>query len=630
MESGQDAEGEDESGDEELEITSASKQKAPSIAELKEKEQHLLRRLAAIDSQCMICGWPFRWSGGDRTHLGAMLYKIEQIYVSLTNHSFTCLFGEINRSHVLHKHSQKLINFQLEYIDGYDDPLQIWKNVTSGSGRMGSLEPRWARMNMQIFVENIALQVSHTLDTSFATYKAFVETTDPKRELGKEEIWNWLESRLKCISMENRKNRFKIHLKDWIHTACRGCNVSETQIFAWETVSLAMYGIRKSHTKKIPEAANREASREKFSRSLLHGIVFFVHIELVRRYPFLKKKRCPFILDFITQLFCLNLQAVSACFSDSSALDPPKYKRGGPNLKDSSLRHRFKSYGAFSACAVMHCCMKTIISIVDAPPEQAVDLDEVESIPESIPFSGVVLEMDIDQFWKYVVVECAEFGFSPTGVRTPRKTVYEFYYGTETTSRFRTVNDCLDKNPERMHGLFANTIPAITNKMISPEGLAMYMFALADSGNNGGDSWGVFVKNLNKIPVILGCVRRAMKTNVAVLDGSIVSNNFNCDPKDIDSDESVKILGSMRTCLLSHEEAVKNTNVIIGSTLLTSTSSPGLWCQLMRARTHKNAVEKLLRMPLLFNEMVTPHVRACVLYLIQKLLASPDPLGEAS
>jgi hypothetical protein len=62
--------------------------------------------------------------------------------------------------------------------------------------------------------------------------------------------------------------------------------------------------------------------------------------------------------------------------------------------------------------------------------------------------------------------------------------------------------------------------------------------------------------------------------------------------------------------------------------LLNRTSPPGLWCKLMRAPTHKRAVEKMLRMPLLFNEMVAYSLRKNVTTCIQKLLSGSDPLSD--
>jgi hypothetical protein len=87
------------------------------------------------------------------------------------------------------------------------------------------------------------------------------------------------------------------------------------------------------------------------------------------------------------------------------------------------------------------------------------------------------------------------------------------------------------------------------------------------------------------------------------------------------------IFDEMYLGLLSHVEASENILSITSSTLVTTHSSPGDWCLFMRSNSHTDAVLKILRLPLLLNEMVTDHVRNAVRFLVAKLLAKEDPLG---
>jgi hypothetical protein len=617
----------------------------PDNPKVKEKERTLMLKMACIDNQCMICGWPFRWSGGDRTHLGAMLYKIEQIYVSLTNHSYQRLFCDYHRSHVLHKHSRRLLAFKLLDLPEYSKPANLWDIVrnkidTNGimkpgrdvaaNTRLISVQRSWAKKNMEVLVENIALQVVYTLDTAWATYTAFmgehnsVAAGDPT----KKSIYEWLESRLLSLSTTDSIVERDTHYKNLIHSACVDCNVTQTMLFSWETVIQGLYGIRKADANPSKDKTSKERNHE-MAEEMMKSIVFFVYLQLEKRYPFLKKKkRSDVILVFIKQLFCLNMQTMTACFQDSSALDPPPNKKGssGPYPKAMSLRHRYKAYAAFSACAVMHVCIKMSLDITNTIPvsETEETAARYRQIPASIPFLTVCLAMDLDQFWKYVVVECAEYGFSTYEART-RKTVHQFYFGIEGIMRFK-VNDSADMYHHKMHGLFKNSIGGITARMVSAQGLAMHMFALGDMGDPADCT---FNKMLKKIPKHLENVGLLLPT-ASQGPPVMVSDLFKLDPKYDAPEIPLKILSGMRACLLSHAEAIKNQDVITSSTLLSTHTPPGVWCKLMRARTHKNAVEKLLRMPLLFNEMVTYHVSTCVRYLVQKLLASPDPLEDAT
>jgi hypothetical protein len=88
-------------------------------------------------------------------------------------------------------------------------------------------------------------------------------------------------------------------------------------------------------------------------------------------------------------------------------------------------------------------------------------------------------------------------------------------------------------------------------------------------------------------------------------------------------------LQNMRPFLMSHTAALKNLEVITSSTMIERRATPGTWCKHMRSPTHKRAVEKLLRMPLLFNGMVGDDVQQKVYDSVRRLLSLSDPLMNA-
>jgi hypothetical protein len=317
--------------------------------------------------------------------------------------------------------------------------------------------------------------------------------------------------------------------------------------------------------------------------------------------------------------------------------------------------------------------------------------DKFRTLPELSPLLGVSLAMNMDQYWKYVVVECAEFGFSASSAypRFSRQTVYDFYFGGPKIMRFK-INGAVDDFHGQFHGTFAESINGTTNGMLNQQGVAMHMFALS---NIDQITEKAYEKKLSKYPLHLCTIGSALfkaqqrstcprnkewhefkgsylmygtgdtflinPTYGAALHterpdltksgrgerAGLVTSRPNVPtpwsqphrpstglgrfaPDASFDHECVVILSVMRLHLLSHVDAIKDMDVITSSTLLNRTSPPGLWCKLMRAPTHKRAVEKMLRMPLLFNELVAYSLRKNVTTCIQKLLSGSDPLSD--
>ena len=68
-----------------------------------------IEQMASIDRQCSLCGWPFKWSGGDFTAVGQTLYQIEQLYTGMNNNAYKQLFSEHQQAHLLHQHSRNTL-----------------------------------------------------------------------------------------------------------------------------------------------------------------------------------------------------------------------------------------------------------------------------------------------------------------------------------------------------------------------------------------------------------------------------------------------------------------------------------------------------------------------------------------
>jgi hypothetical protein len=624
-----------------------------------ERPQSEAFKKASTDSQCMICGWPYKWAGWDKTHLGATLYEIEEIYVSLRNHSFSRLFSDYHTSHILHKHSKEVLRTLCVDMTQYNEKKLLflnnlfvknynlivkYPNDDESDLQELRIQETWMKRNTAVLIESVTLQVVYTFDSALATYTALAEDAeviDASTRQTHTFACDWINKRLKALSSASKLKDVREYYKNLTHSACQDCNVAQTMLFEWETSILAVLGIRKAHVPPKTDPHERKITREVAGMISTAYITTAVLLKVGKRYEMSENHSQALVL-FVQQLVLLNMQCVTTSLADAYAFDPPPKKRVGPERKATSLRHRFQAYAAFMACTVQYACMNMSICIAS-----------VLGDPNDAQMR-VSLAMDIDQFWKYVVVECAEYDFTASvdEFHSKRQTVYQFYFGSESFMRFKVVN-MLDQNHDQFHGLLVKCIDGITSKMISAHGIAMHMFALTDSAQLKKE---LFQKRLNRYPAGLCAIGKnfaekeremhpasttckGIYTNYGFggnflinplygrepeIQGVSVRNMSKCLHEDV-----VTLLQNMRPFLMSHTAALKNLEVITSSTMIERRATPGTWCKHMRSPTHKRAVEKLLRMPLLFNGMVGDDVQQKVYDSVRRLLSLSDPLMNA-
>jgi hypothetical protein len=279
-------------------------------------------------------------------------------------------------------------------------------------------------------------------------------------------------------------------------------------------------------------------------------------------------------------------------------------------------------------------------------------LDEESSDPPPEIHPHIAVSMD--QFWKYIVVECAEYGFSGTTTGPPgdttttpkpraRNTVFSYFFGKGCDSEPMQTNDDSPNWLYNFNIFFGLTMKKITRKMIESDGVAMHMYSIGSRDNDDRQvfrarikqipgrlaQYGLFFKNdqeqkeLDKWTTLSGAKipQGLLQTFFKEHDTTLTAQTY---PDEL---EVNAIFDEMYLGLLSHVEASENILSITSSTLVTTHSSPGDWCLFMRSNSHTDAVLKILRLPLLLNEMVTDHVRNAVRFLVAKLLAKEDPLG---
>jgi hypothetical protein len=276
-----------------------------------------------------------------------------------------------------------------------------------------------------------------------------------------------------------------------------------------------------------------------------------------------------------------------------------------------------------------------------------------------------LVAMSMDQFWKYLVVECAEYGFA--GVPGPRAdpggenrnaefmtniqnlvpprprenlTVFDFFFGKGGSLEPLQTNENVNVWMENFQVYLKSMSDNMTARMMDSTGVAMHMFALGDRARSDPD---IFRERIKDFPFHLkrygtyfrddvqdpaewtpqpdGSYNRIYGNKHDGIRGQTAVNMEHPPPEKV-----LDIFDAMYVGLLSHVEARRNIESITSSTKITPLSSPGDWCLSMRSVNHTDAVLKMLRLPLLLNGMVTDHVRKAVRYLVAQLLAQKDPL----
>jgi hypothetical protein len=626
------------------------------------REQSVLARMAALDNQCMICGWFFRWSGGDVTQLGAMLYAVETAYVGLADKSFPRLFADFHRAHVLHKHSRQLmancvkIPIRYDILQHFEDILvSIWQDrprlfpvvVLNGGtdlawdDHLKSKQKQWMLMNTTLVTHNVAEQVAYVLDSAYATYLAFIArtvTVDPVFM----HMSEWLATRLDSLSMPVTCEQLNRNYFTKTHTACEDCNRAETLSYSWEMVIMAVLGIRKSD---IPAQTRKTKGEEKCSEMLARELVLFVasrvYCMLKQRYslPNLNdadEDETTYVLTyFINHIVTLNLQCAAAYLEAAVILDPPAKKIA----KKPSTVHRYKSYAAFSATAIIHACIQMSSCIAGAitdSPEQIPDPRIPVAVHQPLP---ICVRLDVDSFWKYVVVEVAAIGFHPDDPDQPedKMTVYDFFFGTDMHDLFR-FNGAWEQYHQTFNASFTTCITSITRNVTNNRGIAMHIFALGSTGGERNQKQfdqgcEQVVHFLTGLSVMQGLPPECQEPgrDVMPLDVTeVIKPSYTTAAHVQQMTNIVKILRRMKGVLVSQKALKDNTDTVVMSTMLSNTSSPSRWCTYMRARNHKKAVKKLLRMPMLFNDMVPAHIREVVKFYYTKLMTLPDPLSRVT
>ncbi|KAJ1466870.1 hypothetical protein T484DRAFT_1756306 [Baffinella frigidus] len=599
------------------------------------REQSVLARMAALDNQCMICGWFFRWSGGDVTQLGAMLYAVETAYVGLADKSFPRLFADFHRAHVLHKHSRQLmancvkIPIRYDILQHFEDILvSIWQDrprlfpvvVLNGGtdlawdDHLKSKQKQWMLMNTTLVTHNVAEQVAYVLDSAYATYLAFIArtvTVDPVFM----HMSEWLATRLDSLSMPVTCEQLNRNYFTKTHTACEDCNRAETLSYSWEMVIMAVLGIRKSD---IPAQTRKTKGEEKCSEMLARELVLFV---ASRVYCMLKQRyslpnidvddgdETTYVLTyFINHIVTLNLQCAAAYLEAAVILDPPAKKVA----KKPSTVHRYKSYAAFSATAIIHACIQMSSCIAGAitdSPEQIPDPRIPVAVHQPLP---ICVRLDVDSFWKYVVVEVAAIGFHPDDPAKPedKMTVYDFFFGTDMHDLFR-FNGAWEQYHQTFNASFTTCITSITRNVTSNRGIAMHIFALGSTSGERDqkrfdEECGMvahFLTDLSRMQGLPPEYRQVAGVVPLDVTEAIKPSYTGGDPRQ-QMTRIVSTFQRMRVVLASQKALKDNTDTVVMSTMLSNTSSPSRWCTYMRARNHKKAVKKLLRMPMLFNDMI--------------------------
>ena len=252
----------------------------PFSKKVKERERHVQLKMACIDNQCMICGWPFRWAGGDKTHLGKSLYTIEQLYVSLTNFSYSRLFSDFQKSHILHKHSRSILQEQIGRVYKLKTSESIWEflnlyikdsklipkhNDDASNTQEIRTQQTWAVRNTSLLIENITSQVAYTLDSAFATFTSLTEDVDDignMKDLTAKSCKEWLLQQLRALSTNDKLRRLVAHYDGLTHAACEDCNRTQTMDYQWETAILGLIGIRKAH---VPPTKMNTSGRQQLS-----------------------------------------------------------------------------------------------------------------------------------------------------------------------------------------------------------------------------------------------------------------------------------------------------------------------------------------------------------------------------
>ncbi|KAJ1465416.1 hypothetical protein T484DRAFT_1757434 [Baffinella frigidus] len=663
--------------------------------------------LATVDRQCMMCGWPYKWSSGDESALGSALYAIERLYIQLPEKAYTTngLFTNHERAHVLHKHAKdslkqynaNVLNLKpegykkwnagsneeyngMDELDKFRTYLSALVRTPDGVVPLTELPKspphmvQWQDHNMEIIEDNVMRQVMWTFDTALATHGAFVED----ERTTKDDVKTWLTENLKTLSSdENMKNRDMFD-DGYVHATCYTCNRQQTMTQTFWTTVWSVVGIDKpalKPTKKTAKAAarnendedERDPDREEepddagndpvghdpeeikkaafvdklnhkqahVAIRLMQRIRSAVGVKLLERYEMRKSNhrvvgevgtsfvQAKFLKHFICLLIQLNLQVVTACLHDATAIT--RFSLAHKKDVKPLLRNKYQSYAAILGSSIMHVCMTTSHDIVHAG--------------EGV-HSNLGISCNLDEFWKYVVTESADAHIGKDYVRpstrvglfnrsiradgrnnsrTSGNNVFEYFFkDAASIQRFQGERSAEAYN-KGFSELLKDSLGSVSDVLDGGLGMAMFMFILENKSTQTTNHDYFF--KLHTMPPIHA---RIAKLSRAPDSDNQHSGHLETTTNDV-RDAAIQYFKQMTYILNPHKQRYESLAWILGSDL-NPQSSPGEWGLKMRAQSHKSATRMLLRLPLMLNGMAPSHCKAKVQFIIKTLLLEPDPL----
>jgi hypothetical protein len=228
---------------------------------------------AMTNGQCMMCGWPYQWSGGDPSWIGHTFYAVEKLYMGMSPEAYPRLFSSYQASHILHKHSRNIIrecwtlhqdfvhplgpsgNSQPSYKHSVKEEangnfnmlFEIIKNELPSAVNGPLLcDKRVLERNLRHIADNVTRQVCLTLDQAIATYNTYDESKNSLTN--KEDIKKWLLQQCKAIDSQDGVGKFLALCEGWTHSACIDCNTKQTMKTVFEKSVLVLTGINRERT----------------------------------------------------------------------------------------------------------------------------------------------------------------------------------------------------------------------------------------------------------------------------------------------------------------------------------------------------------------------------------------------
>jgi hypothetical protein len=231
-------------------------------------------KMAIVNYQCIMCGWPFAWSCGDRTGVGETMHAIESVYYNLNPEAFPRLFGREHISHVHHLHMRNGIdtasawrcdthvrNYKgknrtdIDKQDAYNKERRtepIAMRIRKKLGNTYEISEGTQEQNLNSLVNNITKQMAWVLESTMGVSASLINVPgDTSRQQRAGVYIPWLKNRISEMSSSRPKMRqlASTCFRDYIHSTCDICNINQTQELKFWRVVSATVGIDNiSHT----------------------------------------------------------------------------------------------------------------------------------------------------------------------------------------------------------------------------------------------------------------------------------------------------------------------------------------------------------------------------------------------